>query len=74
MIANRVEHYVFATPALAVAIVTSLAAPPALAFTPEQAAAGRAVYEQSCITCHGPNLRQLPGRAARGAGVRREVG
>ena len=61
MIANRVEHYVFATPALAVAIVTSLTAPPALAFTPEQAAAGRAVYEQSCVTCHGPNLRQLPG-------------
>jgi alcohol dehydrogenase (cytochrome c) len=36
------------------------AAAPAFAFTAEQAAAGRAAYEQSCASCHGPNLRQLP--------------
>src|SRR6187455_118393 len=29
-------------------------------FTPEQAMAGRAAYEQNCSTCHGANLRQLP--------------
>ena len=29
-------------------------------YTPEQAAAGRAAYEQNCSTCHGTNLRQLP--------------
>jgi alcohol dehydrogenase (cytochrome c) len=33
---------------------------PALAFTPEQAAAGRAAYEQYCAACHGATLRQLP--------------
>lgn len=33
---------------------------PALAFTSEQATAGRAAYEQNCATCHGPNLRLLP--------------
>ncbi len=38
----------------------ALSAAPAFAFTAEQAAAGRAAYEQSCATCHGPNLRQLP--------------
>ena len=38
-----------------------LVAQDARAFTTEQAAAGRAAYEQSCITCHGANLRQLPG-------------
>ena len=29
-------------------------------FTPEQATAGRAAFEQNCATCHGANLRQLP--------------
>src|SRR6187549_870381 len=29
-------------------------------FTPEQAMAGRAAYEQNCSTCHGANMRQLP--------------
>jgi alcohol dehydrogenase (cytochrome c) len=29
-------------------------------YTPEQAAAGRAAYEQNCSTCHGANMRQLP--------------
>ena len=29
-------------------------------FTPEQASAGRAAYEQNCSMCHGANLRQLP--------------
>jgi alcohol dehydrogenase (cytochrome c) len=32
----------------------------ALAYTTEQATAGHAAYEQSCTTCHGANLRQLP--------------
>ena len=35
-------------------------ASPALGFTTEQAAAGRTAYEQTCATCHGPNLRLLP--------------
>src|SRR5688572_16858384 len=38
----------------------AFAAAPAFAFTAEQAAAGRSAYEQSCVACHGPNLRQLP--------------
>ena len=33
---------------------------PAFSFTAEQADAGRAVFEQTCATCHGANLRQLP--------------
>jgi alcohol dehydrogenase (cytochrome c) len=37
-----------------------LSSPTAFAFTAEQAAAGRAAYEQTCVACHGPNLRQLP--------------
>ncbi|HEX7237484.1 MAG TPA: PQQ-binding-like beta-propeller repeat protein [Gammaproteobacteria bacterium] len=43
-------------------LLTSLAAPAscALAFTAEQAAAGRAAFEQTCANCHGTNLRQLP--------------
>jgi alcohol dehydrogenase (cytochrome c) len=41
-------------------------ATPALAFTPEQAAAGRAVYEQSCVTCHGGNFRLLPANVLAG--------
>jgi alcohol dehydrogenase (cytochrome c) len=32
----------------------------AFALTEEQAAAGGAAYEQSCSTCHGATLRQLP--------------
>jgi alcohol dehydrogenase (cytochrome c) len=42
------------------ASVLALHATPLLAFTSEQAAAGRAAYEQRCATCHGANLRQLP--------------
>ena len=38
----------------------ALAAAPAFAFTAEQAAAGRAAYEQTCVACHGSNHRQLP--------------
>jgi alcohol dehydrogenase (cytochrome c) len=38
----------------------ALAALPAFAFTAEQAALGRAAYEQTCANCHGANLRQLP--------------
>src|SRR5262245_11855465 len=41
-------------------VAAALVAPQAIAFTSDQAAAGRAAYEQSCSTCHGPNLRQLP--------------
>ena len=44
----------------ALAIVAASQAPGALAFTAEQAAAGRAAYEQTCANCHGPTLRQLP--------------
>ncbi len=33
---------------------------PAAAFTAEQAAAGRATFEQNCVACHGSTLRQLP--------------
>jgi alcohol dehydrogenase (cytochrome c) len=40
--------------------LVALQAAPALAFTSEQAAAGRAAYEQRCAACHGANLRQLP--------------
>ena len=35
-------------------------AAPVLAFTAEQAAEGQVAYQQTCATCHGPNLRQLP--------------
>jgi alcohol dehydrogenase (cytochrome c) len=59
---NRVASY--ALPVAAVAVV--FLARSALAFTPEQAAAGRAAYEQSCVACHGPNLRQLPGAVLAG--------
>src|SRR5262245_35868995 len=43
-------------------VLSSLAAPVscAFAFTSEQAAAGRAAFEQTCAMCHGQNLRQLP--------------
>ena len=40
---------------------------PALAFTAEQAATGRAAYEQACSTCHGATLRQLPNALLAGA-------
>ena len=44
----------------ALAIVAASQAQGALAFTAEQAAAGRAAYEQTCANCHGANFRQLP--------------
>ncbi|HVJ30827.1 MAG TPA: hypothetical protein VNA66_11010, partial [Gammaproteobacteria bacterium] len=42
--------------------LSSLAIPVSytFAFTAEQAAAGRAAFEQTCAMCHGQNLRQLP--------------
>jgi alcohol dehydrogenase (cytochrome c) len=40
--------------------VLALDCAPAWSFTAEQAAAGRAAFEQFCATCHGANLRQLP--------------
>ena len=39
----------------------ALLAEHALAFTSEQAATGRAAFEQTCVACHGASLRQLPG-------------
>ena len=33
---------------------------PVFSFTAEQAAAGRAAFEQTCAKCHGPKLRLLP--------------
>jgi len=45
---------------LPAASVLALPAAPALAHTLEQATAGRAAYEQTCATCHGQELRQLP--------------
>jgi alcohol dehydrogenase (cytochrome c) len=39
----------------------------AQAFTSEQAAAGRATYEQNCAVCHGANLRMLPGSVLAGS-------
>jgi alcohol dehydrogenase (cytochrome c) len=44
-----------------VAAVAVLLAQHASAFTSEQAATGRAAFEQTCMACHGANLRQLPG-------------
>jgi alcohol dehydrogenase (cytochrome c) len=44
-----------------VAAAALLFATRALAFTEQQAAAGGATYEQTCVVCHGANLRQLPG-------------
>jgi alcohol dehydrogenase (cytochrome c) len=41
-------------------VLLALHAPLALGFTTEQATAGRAAYEQTCATCHGPTLRLLP--------------
>ena len=56
MTRTRLVRYVLP---VALALLTSTRSAPA--FTPEQAAAGRAVFDQSCVTCHGANLRQLPG-------------
>jgi alcohol dehydrogenase (cytochrome c) len=42
------------------ATAMALISAPALPFTLEQAAAGRAAYEQHCAACHGATLRQLP--------------
>jgi mono/diheme cytochrome c family protein len=50
---------------LPAASVLALPAAPALAYTLEQATAGRAAYEQTCATCHGPTLRH-PGRGCPG--------
>src|SRR6185436_15022602 len=43
-------------------LLAPLALPASLAFayTAEQAAAGRAAFDQTCANCHGTNLRQLP--------------
>jgi alcohol dehydrogenase (cytochrome c) len=48
------------------AVALVLLAESALSFTPQQVAAGRATFEQSCATCHGTNLRQLPGSVLAG--------
>jgi alcohol dehydrogenase (cytochrome c) len=45
---------------LLVAAIVAWHVKPARSFTTEQAAAGRAAFEQQCSTCHGTNLRQLP--------------
>jgi alcohol dehydrogenase (cytochrome c) len=45
---------------LIVAAIVGWSVKPARSFTPEQATAGRAAYEQQCSSCHGANLRQLP--------------
>ena len=45
---------------LATASAAAFYCAPALSFTAEQAAAGRVAFEQTCATCHGANLRQLP--------------
>jgi alcohol dehydrogenase (cytochrome c) len=47
-------------PALAAAALLSLGTATAWGFTDEQAAAGRAEYDEHCVTCHGANGRQLP--------------
>ena len=47
--------------ALSAAVAAAAFATSGFAFTAEQAAAGRAAYEQSCAVCHGASLRQLPG-------------
>jgi mono/diheme cytochrome c family protein len=45
---------------LAAASVLALYLTPALPFTAEQAAAGRAAYQQNCVACHGADLMLLP--------------
>ena len=56
--------------------LTAIAALPlelAHAFTAEQAEAGRASYTQSCVACHGADLRMLPTAPLAGRRVHREV-
>jgi alcohol dehydrogenase (cytochrome c) len=53
----RLRPLSFSLPAVS---LLALQTPAAFAFTAEQAAAGRAAYEQTCATCHGPTLRLLP--------------
>ncbi len=53
---NRIER----SAALAATGVLALHLTPALPFTTEQAAAGRASYEQNCAVCHGADMRTLP--------------
>ena len=45
---------------LAAAGVIALNLTPVKAFTPEQAAAGRASFAANCVLCHGENLMLLP--------------
>ena len=45
---------------LACASIFALYLTPALPYTAEQAATGRAGYEQHCAVCHGADLRLLP--------------
>ena len=47
-------------PRRALLVLLTLPASHAWAFTAEQAAAGRAAFEQTCATCHGATLRLLP--------------
>src|SRR5262245_33672144 len=47
-------------PFACLAACAAVPALPAAAFTADQAAAGRATFEQNCAACHGPTLRQLP--------------
>jgi mono/diheme cytochrome c family protein len=44
---------------LAAASILGFHLTPALPFTTEQAAAGRASYEQHCVACHGADLQVL---------------
>ena len=44
---------------IAAAGILTLAAAPALPFTADQAAAGRASFEQNCAACHGADLQVL---------------
>jgi alcohol dehydrogenase (cytochrome c) len=52
---------------LALAGVLVLYLTPALPFTAEQATAGRAAYELSCLVCHGADLTLLPNARLAGA-------
>jgi alcohol dehydrogenase (cytochrome c) len=45
---------------LLAAALAMLSASEAGAFTADQAAIGRAAFEQNCVTCHGATLRQQP--------------
>ena len=51
------------------AVLAAIAALPldlAHAFTAEQAEAGLASYTQSCVACHGADLRTLPNAPLQG--------